>query len=249
MRIAICDDDIRDHAHFINALHTWDPASRPERFYTGKDLLEAAKKQSFDIVFLDIYLPEGNGIEIATEIKKLSAETGVVFLTVSKEHAIEAFSLHALHYLVKPVSTEGIAESFYRLRQFRRKQRKTILLPIGREKYTVYLDEINYIQSVNHVKEIHLIDGQILQAWMTLEEIQNYVGENFLKINRGIIVNMEQIVKMDAEFCTLNDGTAFRFPRRGRQSIREAYDEYLFARLSNRNAMAAYFKKIKKGGR
>lgn len=172
----------------------------------------------------------------------------MVFLTVSKEHAIEAFSLHALHYLVKPVSTEGIAESFYRLRQFRRKQRKVILLPIGREKYTVYLDEINYIQSVNHVKEIHLIDGQILQAWMTLEEIQNYVGENFLKINRGIIVNMEQIVKMDAEFCTLHDGTVFRFPRRGRQSIRETYDEYLFARLSNRNAMAAYFKKIKKGG-
>lgn len=69
LRIAICDDDIRDHAHFINALHTWDPASRPERFYTGKDLLEAVKKQSFDIVFLDIYLSEGNGIEIATEIK------------------------------------------------------------------------------------------------------------------------------------------------------------------------------------
>ena len=78
--------------------------------------MEAAKgKPPFDIVFLDIYLPGENGVDVAGELQRVSPETGIAFVTTSEEHAVDAFSLHALHYLVKPVTTEGIVEAFRRL--------------------------------------------------------------------------------------------------------------------------------------
>ncbi|MDO5152753.1 MAG: response regulator [Eubacteriales bacterium] len=80
MRIAIYDDNRKEREQFINALHGRDPTRQPECFRTGA-LLEAARgqeKEYFDIVFGDIYMPGEYGV------------------------CIDAFSLHALHDLVKP---------------------------------------------------------------------------------------------------------------------------------------------------
>ena len=97
MRIAICDDSHSEQEQFIKALHGWDASRTPERFSDGASFLAAAKETPhFDIVFLDIYMPGENGVDIGKELQKLSPETGIVFVTTSEEHAVDAFSLHAL---------------------------------------------------------------------------------------------------------------------------------------------------------
>ena len=88
---------------------------RVDCFQDGKALLEAAQKgTAYDLLFCDIYMKEENGIEVAQKLLALSPKTAVVFFTTSREHAVDAFSLEALHYLVKPVSQEDIAEVFRR---------------------------------------------------------------------------------------------------------------------------------------
>ena len=237
MRIAICDDNGKDQEQFIRALHGWDPTRRPECYCDGTSLLAAAKKpdrEYFDIVFLDIYLPGESGVDIAQRLQSISPKTGLVFVTTSEEHAVDAFSLHALHYLVKPVTTEGIVECFRRLTQLTSKKRPVITLRAGRECHTVYLDEICYVQSVQHVKEVFLTKGRLIRIWMSLEELEEKLNENFLKLNRGTLVNMEQIEQMSADACILRDGTRLGFARRECATIRAAYDNYLFTRLSGR---------------
>lgn len=231
MRIAICDDSIQEQKQIIEALHSYDPTRKPECFISGRELLAAAKCQPFDIVFLDIYMPGENGVEIAGKLQKISAATGIVFVTTSTDHAVDAFSLHALHYLVKPVTAAGVTEALCRLAELRRKKRPLILLPSGNSSYTVYLDEIGYIQSVGHAKEVMLTNGRMIRVWMSLEELKTQLGENFLKINRSTIVNMEQIEQMCADTCMLQDGTRLEFARRERGRIRSAYNDYLFTRL------------------
>lgn len=115
MRIAVCEDDAMECGQFMDALRGWDPTRSAEVFSDGASLLQAAKvSPPFSIAFLDIYLPKENGMDVAAALREISPETELVFVTTSREHAVEAYSLSALHYLVKPVTTEGIREAFRR---------------------------------------------------------------------------------------------------------------------------------------
>ena len=235
MRIAICDDDLREQKQFEEALRGWDPTRSAEKFLSGAALLEAAKTQPrFDIVFLDIYMPNENGIEVAEALRKISPETGIVFVTTSREHAVEAFSLYALHYLVKPVTTEGIVESFRRLTEFRSRHRKSITLTVGSERHTVFLDKICFLESDNHTVNVSLSDGRVLKVRMSFKEIENKMDENFLRINRGIVVNMEYIVRIGTDICVLQNGIRLPIAIRHSTAVRAKYDDYVFDRLSER---------------
>ncbi len=122
MRIAFCDNSTLSQILFIDVVREWDSKERPECFSTGQELLKAAEEApAFDIVFLDSYLPMENGADIAAKLRKISPETGIVFIVNSSEHALDAYSLHALHYLVKPIRVEDVCEAFRRLESFRQK--------------------------------------------------------------------------------------------------------------------------------
>lgn len=236
MRIAVCDDDLRETEQFEEALKNWDPTRSAEKFFTGRSLLEAAKDDPpFDIVFLDIYLPGESGIDIAEKLRGVSPETAVVFVTFSRDHAVEAFSLYALHYLVKPVTTEGIIEAFSRLTNLREQKRERITLKAGTERYTVFLDQIYLIESDNHSVNISLNDGRRLKVRMSFSELEKKMNKNFLKINRGIIVNMDYITQMGIDTCVLRNGIRLPITIRQSASIRATYDNYVFDKLSQRN--------------
>ena len=233
MRIAVCDDDLKEQDQVEKALQGWDPTRSMEKFWSGTALLEAAQKSPpFDIVFLDIYLPGENGIDIAESLRKISPETGIVFVTTSRDHAIEAFSLNALHYLVKPVTTEGVVEAFRRLTELRARQRKTVSFTVGRDICTVYVSEICSLESFDHAVEILLLDGRRLKTWTTLDEIKEKLGRQFLKINRGVMVNMDHIQRMGTESCILRGGRELFLATRDRNAIRAAYNDYLLDRLA-----------------
>lgn len=233
MRIAVCDDNKSEQEEFIEILQEWDSTREPEPFIDGASLLSAAwQSPPFDIVFLDIYMPGENGVEIARELHNVSPQTGIVFVTTSREHAVDAFSLYALHYLVKPVTTEGIVESFRRLAKLHSVERPMITLTIGRTSHTVYLDEICYLQSDSHALGIVLTNGRYMKIWTPLREMIKKLDGRFLKINRGTVVNMDYIEQMGIDTCILQDGTKLVLTRRERSSIRSAYDDYMFSRLS-----------------
>lgn len=233
MRIAICDDDKREQQELIDALHGWDPTRNPECFFDGVSLLQAAKKKDpFDIIFLDIYMPGENGVAIAKTLREISPEAGIVFVTTSREHAVDAFSLDALHYLVKPVTTEGVMEAFRRLSKLRSRKRPMITLATGRDSHSVYLDEIYYLQSVNHALEFTLIGGRILKIWTPLNEVKEHLGTGFLKINRGTIVNMDYVEQMGIDTCIMRDGAKLVLTRKDHIAIRSAYDDYIFSQLN-----------------
>lgn len=235
MRIAICDDDLREQKQIEDALRGWDPTRSAEKFSSGAALLDAAKNPpSFDIVFLDIYMPDENGIAIAKELREISPETGIVFVTTSREHAVEAFSLYALHYLVKPVTTKGVVESFRRLTEFRSRHRESITLTVGSERYTVFLDQICFLESDNHTVNVSLSDGRVLKVRMSFKELENQMDENFLRINRGIVVNMEYIARIGTDVCVLRNGIRLPIAIRHSTAVRAKYDDYVFDRLSER---------------
>lgn len=242
MRIAVCDDDLRERERFEEALKGWDPSCGAEKFASGASLLAAAKEfPQFDIVFLDIYMPGENGIKIAEALREISPETGIVFVTVSRDFAVDAFSLYAVHYLIKPITTDGITEAFRRLTESRAEHREQITLAAGSERHTLFLDQICYFESDNHTVDVSLADGRKLKIRTSFGKLEEKMDKKFLRINRGISVNMDYISQLRTDTCILRDGVRLPVAVRQSSAIRSAYDDYVFDRLSRRGK----FKEVK----
>lgn len=77
--------------------------------------LEEASKNKIDLAFLDIEMPEINGIQLAKKIKSINPKTKIVFVTAFNNYALEAYKLHASGYITKPVSNEQIKEEIEEL--------------------------------------------------------------------------------------------------------------------------------------
>ena len=232
IRVAICDDDKQERAKLLEVLQEVYPAMEVECFDKGQELLRAAKERpAFNIVFLDIYMPDENGVDIAKEIQSISPQTGIVFVTSSREFAVEAFSLRALHYIVKPIVAKDVKEAFNRLMRMRQKQETIIKVIVGRETKKLRQNQICRIQSVNHKTEILLKTNETLSVWVPLSELEGKLDDNFLKIQRGTIVNMAYIKQMSIKECILKDGTHVLLSRKERMKIKETYDDFIFSQL------------------
>ena len=231
MRIAVCDDVVSEQEQFGEAMRGWDPTREAEKYFSGAALLEAAKSAPvFDIAFIDIYMPGENGVDVAGALKEISPETEIVFVTTSEDHAVSAFSLGALHYLVKPVTTEGIVEAFRRLAELRTRQRETLSCSVGGSVCTVFLSQLCSLESGNHTVEVSLDDGRRLKTRTPLYELEQKAGRRFLKVNRGVVVNMDHIERMGTDCCVLRNGSRFFLAVRERNAICAAYSDYLLDR-------------------
>ena len=112
MRIAVCDDEKRFTGEFRRI--TESIYNRLDydvyEFWTATDLIESFKLKAFDIVFLDIEMPGTDGLELSKQLRKLSSEVIIVFLTSHVEYAIKGYEVNALRYLLKPITAEALKE-------------------------------------------------------------------------------------------------------------------------------------------
>ena len=113
--IALCDDEESELDKAENMLKSYQEQNREcsfsiERFISADDLLWKVKENEYmpDLLLMDIYMPRKLGIEAAKELREMGNECRIIFLTTSKEYALEAFRVDAVQYLVKPVSEEEL---------------------------------------------------------------------------------------------------------------------------------------------
>lgn len=104
VKIAICDDSPSDTQQLKTALLSYDPFFEIETFSSGEELVEKIESfpDSFDILFLDIYMPDLNGIEVAQKIRESGKDIKIVFLTSSHDFYSQAYEVFAFNYIVKP---------------------------------------------------------------------------------------------------------------------------------------------------
>ena len=99
---------------------------------------------------------------------------------------------------------------------------------------TVFLSQICSLESSNHIIEVTLDNGQQLRTRTPLYQLEQKLDRHFLKINRGIVVNMDHIERMGTDDCSLRNGSRFVLSTRERNTIRAAYINYQMDRLSSR---------------
>jgi two-component system, LytTR family, response regulator len=164
-----------------------------------------------DVVFLDIQLPEVDGLTVAAAIPE--GGPSVIFVTAFDEHAIRAFELAAVDYLLKPVRKERLDGALDRLRSkprggadlaravlanFHRPSRK-MAVRCG-AKYVVFEpDRIAAILAKDHYAAI-LVDGRELLSDDSLDKLMDRLDSaRFLRVHRGAIVNLDFVEELQQE--------------------------------------------------
>jgi len=182
----------------------------------------------YDCLFLDVYMEELNGIDIARHLRKNQNQSNIVFFTASRDHAIEAFSLNALHYVVKPLSYADVEETIRRIIRAKKEQQACIHLTNGRDVVRIGLDDFMYSEAQKHYQHIYLTNGTIEKARMTCLELSGRLEGHpeFVRCGASYIINLKFIARITATDVYLLDGRRVPIPRRSSVALKRKYGDY-----------------------
>lgn len=238
LHVAICEDDRMDCLKLHEAIHNVEQKLSFEchvtQYMSGEAFLYSLRQNiPCDLIIMDIYLKEENGIHIVQQALQLQESLAIAFITASKEYAPEAFQLNAIHYIVKPLTDFQIQELFRRYFERMRLPLHTLKLQTERAICELPIHRIQKIESRNKGVEIYLCRMEnpvfINMPFVRLEEeIQE---EQLITVSRGLIVNLSFIKQIYRNGnCLLRDGTTIIISRRRRSQVLQSYHDYLFQR-------------------
>lgn len=238
MRIALVDDCAHDAEALERALteHLEKRGRTCEvrTFTCGDDLFAANEGEplAFDLVFLDVYLKDENGIQIAERLRRENYPGLIVFTTVSSDHAVDGFRVRAFHYLMKPFTADDIAdvldEAITRLAD----DETVLRVHDGSAVVNVPLSQVRSVTTDGHYLVLSTVNGPLRwrQPFGRFAEIVAPYRQ-FFACNRGIIVNLEHAVDCTDDGCFLmNDGSKLPVRRASRAEARSRYFDCLFSR-------------------
>ncbi len=218
MRIVICDDSIEDMLKIEKMLIKYMEVSSNTDFVTEKfsDALQLYQKiqegELADIYILDMIMSEKNGIDIGRQIRKIGKENVIIYITSSNDYALEAFGVHAVRYLLKPVSEDSLFEALSSAISYTRVKKDVIYLVKTRDGlFSIPYSQIEVIENVSRKLEIQLKSGEILKSIFIRksfeEEICDLVkNENFLLVHKSYLVNLNYIKKLERSEVIMESG-------------------------------------------
>ena len=171
-------------------------------FLSGAEMLKSHREQRFDIIFLDILMPDYNGFDVAKEVRAISDKTLLLFVTSQDELVYDSFDYHPFYFLRKGdegTFTQSLSDTVRKIIDFmKRNEMISIKLNSG-ETRTICLQDILFLSSNRNMVHYHLISGDYIPVREQLSDsdsrLQTY---GFLRIHKQYIVNMNKILKLDS---------------------------------------------------
>ncbi|MDT7832288.1 response regulator transcription factor [Flavobacteriaceae bacterium S356] len=196
------------------------------------DATEVLRSQKVDLVFLDINMPEISGLSLA---KTIQNKTKVIFTTAYREYAIDGFDLHAVDYLLKPISFDRFLTAIHKFfdvskgNQAQEKAQKSsrnehFFVRSERKMIKINFDDIFYVESLSDYVKLHL-DAKTIITRETISNIEAKLPvSKFLRTHRSFIVSFDRISSYTNEYVEVADKAI---------SISRSYKEQVLKKLEN----------------
>ena len=175
---------------------------------SATDGLRILQETDVDVVFLDIQMPGLTGLELAQVLRRFRTPPPIVFVTAHESHAVEAFDVRAVDYVLKPVRAERLAEAIRRVVEGERTPAgddpQVAVERAGVTRF-VHRSDISYVEAHGDYARLHT-GGEshlVRTPLATLEE--EWAGAGFVRIHRSLLVSLAHVreVRMDGGRCTV----------------------------------------------
>lgn len=242
VQIALCDDEISELEKTEQLLSAYEQKHSGtdfviQCFESTDKLLDRVIERDYapDLIFMDIYMPQEQsenvpmGMKAAKKLCDMGNKAKLIFLTSSKEYALEAFDVEASGYLLKPVLEEklfSILDKF--LEDIERKDKKYIFLKRNGSVLKVSLGDVVYFEAQGKYQRIQMADGTELLQNLTMAKLYEMcLGcREFVRVGISYIINLEHINTLNAQEIIMDNGQKIYLPRGTYRSLREQYFEY-----------------------
>lgn len=232
MRIVICDDETGTCSELEQIIIQYARQRKIQAqidiFYTGQRLLDYLNRNDADILFLDIELPEKNGVDVGKYIRYTMENERLILIYISskRKYAMELFQNRPFDFIMKPLCSEKIQDILDIICRLREKDNDCFRIKDKTYEYRVAYKDILYFQSEGH--KIHLITRQNTRTFYgKLNEVEKQCPEHlFLRIHNSYLVNIRHIEEITYEWVKLINGTVLDISRPKRVEIRRKLLEY-----------------------
>lgn len=194
----------------------------PEVFYF--DLEEGFH---YDICFLDIEMPQMNGLELAKKIRATEQATYLIFTTSYLQYAVEGYEVKAFSYIPKNLLEEKLEAALLGvLGEIQKKNEKYYFVETNTRFERIRYKEIIYVYK-NNKNAVFVLEDREVPVRKSLQEVFVQLdSEEFICIERGYIVNIEHIVKLENKEILLRNGKKFHVSRTHIRDVKETIHGY-----------------------
>ena len=166
------------------------------------EAINAVKEQQPDLLFLDIQMPDLNGMELA---RMIPDGTRVIFTTAFKEYAFESYEVKALDFLLKPIRYNKFMAAIEKAKDWfvSRTSPQTIFLKVDGEYRQVAIQDILYVSGLKDYVKFYLTEERKpLITHLTMKAVEEMLpSEQFMRVHRSYIVALDKIRKVDRNDC------------------------------------------------
>ena len=207
----------------------------------GFEAVKAVNELGPDLLFLDIQMPKINGFEV---LELLGQDLPVVFVTAFDEHAIKAFEVHAVDYLLKPIAPERIAIALERARERVRRRApmpvaelaaagrpegaplERVLVRQGARVHVIPAGKLDWVEAQDDYVSLNS-EGKAYLKQQTLTDLEHKLDPaRFVRIHRSYLMNLDRLARIETEggepkAVVLSDGTRLPLSRSGYQRVKK----------------------------
>jgi two-component system response regulator AlgR len=210
MKVLIVDDERLARARLNRMVNALDNYQVVGEAASGREALLGIAKYDPDVVLLDIRMPGMDGLSVGEQVSKLASPPAIVYCTAYSEHAIDAISVQAAGYLLKPVRRQVLEETLAKVGKANKVQRATVEGSALKEMRThisaktrrgielVPLNDICFFQADHKYVTVRHEGGELLID-DTLRDLEDEFGELLVRIHRNALVMTDHLEGLERD--------------------------------------------------
>ncbi len=238
MNIAICDDDPL-YSNMLNIMLEKYADKHNLKDFTvciydqADELIDAIQdNKHFDICILDIMMPGINGIDLGVELRDKNYTGIIIYLTASKDYALDSYKAKAFNYILKPIVLTDLYKTLDdALKDYSNKSDRYVIIKTKEGNTRIPLNNVLYIQINKRILIYHLADGSTLEGLYLrvpfADAIQDFLlDKNFVQCGAGVAVNVSLVSTVATEEVTFNNNHKTHFGKKICNELRTAWTHY-----------------------
>lgn len=228
--IAIIEDDIDSmkllNQYLIDYVKNKDFNIQIFSFYSVNEF-KNSNFQKFDIIFMDIELPDGNGMDLASELRRTNQYSMLIFVTNLAQYAINGYSVNAFDFILKPINYYSFSMKmdsvFNHLEYFTKKE---LILKVYHNVKKIEVETIKYIEINNHSLTFHTT-LETIKITGSLKSIEKELSpRSFAMCNQCYLVNLKYVTEIK-DYIVYVGKEKLLMSRPKKKSFLQAFNNYL----------------------
>lgn len=211
-------------------------------FTSGQKLIEDFTDKPFDVIFLDIYMPDISGFSVAKRVREICNDTYIIFITVKDDLVFDSFDYYPFQFIRKETFfdpdiskndhvTQNIRKTIHRLIEHISDKSPIVLQDVNKKQHLIFPGEIEYIESDKHYLNYYLagIKEPLRERAKISEKCAELSNSGIIRIQKKYAVNLKHVKFIDNEYDQIIMKSRKKLPisKTFKNQIKESFKLYL----------------------